>query len=46
MISKLETELREKSTAYDNIVFDFRQYQKNSDLELGSSRLEVRSKGD
>jgi len=35
-ITKLESDLREKSKVYEDVVFEFRQFQKNADLELGS----------
>lgn len=45
-IHKLETDLRDKSKSYEELIFEFRNLQKNGDLELGSLKLEVRAKGD
>jgi predicted RNase H-like nuclease (RuvC/YqgF family) len=45
-IHKLETDYREKAKSYEELIFEFRQLQKNGDLELGSLKLEVRSKQD
>ena len=38
--------MRHKSKQYDEIIFEFRQLQKNGDLEIGQLKLEVRSKQD
>ena len=35
-ITKLESDLRDKSKVYEDLIFEFRQLQKNADLELGS----------
>jgi progesterone-induced-blocking factor 1 len=45
-IHKLETDLRDKSKSYEELIFEFRNLQKNGDLELGSLKLEVRAKSD
>ncbi len=45
-IGKLEDQLAYKSKQYEELIFEFRQLQKNGDLELGSLKLEVRSKAD
>lgn len=45
-IHKLETDLRDKSKSYEELIFEFRNLQKNGDLELGSLKLEVRAKTD
>jgi transposase len=45
-IHKLEQDYRDKSKSYEELIFEFRQLQKNGDLELGSLKLEVRSKQD
>ena len=45
-ISKLESDLREKSKNYDNLIFEFRSFQKSGDDELGQLKLDVRSKQD
>jgi hypothetical protein len=45
-INKLESDLRDKSKSYEELIFEFRTLQKNGDLELGSLKLEVRSKQD
>ena len=45
-ITKLEDQLRHKSKQYEEIIFEFRQLQKNGDLEIGQLKLEVRSKQD
>lgn len=45
-IHKLEQDYKEKNKAYEEMMFEFRQLQKNGDLELGHLRLEARAKQD
>ena len=45
-IGKLESDLRDKSKSYEELLFEFRNLQKNADLELGALKLEARSKQD
>lgn len=45
-IHKLESDYRDKSKSYEELLFEFRSLQKNGDLELGSLKLEARSKQD
>lgn len=43
-IHKLEHDLREKQKGYEEVMFEFRNFQKNYDLECGGLKLEARSK--
>lgn len=45
-IHKLELDYRDKCKSYEELLFEFRSLQKNGDLELGSLKLEARSKQD
>ena len=45
-IHKLESDLRDKCKSYEELIFEFRNLQKNGDLENGSLKLEARSKQD
>jgi progesterone-induced-blocking factor 1 len=45
-INRLESDLREKSKSYEEILFEFRNLQKNGDQELGQLKLDVRSRHD
>ena len=38
--------MRDKSKSYEELLFEFRNLQKNADLELGALKLEARSKQD
>lgn len=42
----MEFDIREKSKLYEDLMFEFRNFQKNYDLECGSLKLEARSKQD
>jgi progesterone-induced-blocking factor 1 len=43
---KLESDLREKTKSYEDLIFEFRQLQKTGDEEMGHLKLDVRSKQD
>ncbi len=43
---KLETDLKEKTKSYEDLIFEFRQLQKAGDEEMGHLKLDVRSKQD
>jgi len=45
-IDKLRSDLREKSKAYEEVLFEYRNLQKNGDMELGQLKLDVRAKHD
>lgn len=45
-IDKLRSDLREKTKAYEEVLFEYRNLQKNGDMELGQLKLDVRAKHD
>lgn len=43
---KLESDLRDKTKCYEDLIFEFRHLQKTGDEEMGHLKLDVRSKQD
>jgi len=45
-VAKLEQDLKDKSKSHEELLFEYRQLQRQGDEELGHLKLQVKSKGD
>lgn len=45
-VSKLDKQLSDRGQAYEELLFEFRKHQKNTDEEIGHLRVQARSRDD